>query len=276
MRRLRFKERSRLQTIEVYDESAGGRRIRRLFLDSVEHSAIDLDRPGRPVWVYTDFIHLAWVFKRDPKRILVAGLGGGVMPTCLRRSAPRATLDVVEIDPAVVAVAERYFGVKQDGRMRIHVADARRHLRKTEEVFDLVVLDVFNTRDHDLHTPPPLLSEGFFKSVRSRMSPDGTLVFNLVGRLQGKAAATLSVIARLERVFPHVYLFPIFLKKAPDLSEERNIMVVCTMGGSALGPRALMRRAKRLAGSGGAAFRKVAEYAENYYSLRERRGARPT
>lgn len=272
---LRFRRRSRHQTIEVRDETVGGRRIRRLFLDSVEHSAIDLDRPGRPVWVYTDFIHLAWAFKSDPRRILIAGLGGGVMPTRLRRSAPRATVDVVEIDPEVVAVAARYFGVDEDRRLRIHIGDARRHLEESGDAFDLVILDVFKTRGRDLRTPPPLLSEEFFRTVRTRLNPGGALVFNLIGRLRGDAAATLAVIGRLERVFPRVYLFPIFLKKAPDLSEERNIMVVCTAGGKALGPRAVMRRAKKLADARGAAFRRVPEYAENFYARRGRHGARP-
>lgn len=271
MRKLRDRRRSPRQTIEVQDDIIGGRRIRRLLLDSAEHSAIDLDDPARPVWVYTDFIHLAWIFKKDPERILIAGLGGGVMPLRLRRTAPKATVDVVEYDPEVVSVARRWFGIKEDARLSVHVDDARRFLEGSDGRFDLFVLDVFKKEGQDLRTPPPFLSEGFFRTALARLSKDGALVFNLIGRLQGRAAATLSVIRRLERVFPQVYLFPIFLKKAPDLSEERNIMVVCSMGKKRLGPEAVLRRAKRLAARDGAEFYRVPEYAENYYVLRPQR-----
>ncbi len=267
MKKLRFRGRSPFQKIEVYDERAGGRRVRRLFLDSFEHSAVDLDHPGRPVWIYTDFVSLAALFNPDPVRVLIAGLGGGVMPLRLRRGHPRATIEAVELDPGVVSVAARYFGVKEGPRLKIHTGDACRFLAGSGRIFDLIVLDVFKRKGGELLTPSPFLSAGFFRTVREHLSRDGVLVFNLMGRLRGKAGATLAVIRKLEKVFPQVYLFPIFLKKAPDLSEERNIMIVCTMDPKRLGARAIMRRAKRLAGRRAASFRRLPEYAENYLSF---------
>jgi spermidine synthase len=273
MKKLRHRGRSPYQTIEVYDDRLKGRRVRHLSLDGFEHSALDLADPKRPVWIYTDFVSLAALFNKDPRRVFIAGLGGGVMPLSLRRRHPRAVIEAAELDPVVAKAAARWFGVKEGPRLKILVGDARRLLKSADGVFDLIVLDVFRRKGGDLLTPSPFLSADFFRTVRAHLSRDGAFVFNLMGRLSGKAGATLAVVRRLEKAFPQVYLFPIFLKKAPDLSEERNIMVVCAMGRERLDARAIRRRARRLARARPAAFRRLPEYAENYLSFRAGRRA---
>lgn len=267
MRKLRFKRDSPYQKIEIYDDHINGRRVRHLYLDSVEHSAIDLDSPDRPVWIYTDFVHLAWIFKKDSKRILVAGLGGGAMPMSLRRNHPRLVIDVVEIDSNIVSVANRYFGIKEDARLRIHTGDAHRYLKESDQTFDVIVLDVFKSKDNDLWMPPPLASVDFFRTAQKRLSRDGLIVLNLVGRLKGKARTTLAIIRKLEKLFPQVYLFPIFLKKAPNLEEERNIIVICAMDKKRLSSKTIIRRAQKLADGGRCSLRNLPEYAENHFSF---------
>lgn len=271
MKRLRFKHTSLHQRIEVYDDRIKGREVRRLYLDAVEHSAIDRTNPNRPVWIYTDFVHLAWIFKSSPRSVLVAGLGGGVMPMSLRRKHSDLTIDVVEIDPVVADVSRKYFHMKEDARMRIHVGDARHFLKETKQRFDIILLDVFKSKNDDLWLPPALASKSFFNNVSNRLSEKGVVVLNLIGRLRGKASATLKIVGKLEGLFPQVYLFPIFLKKAPNLAEERNILVVCTRDGERVSARAIQRRARLLASESRSRFLGLPEYAENYYELEKQR-----
>ena len=61
----------------------------------------------------------------EPRRMLVVGLGGGSLPMFLRAHYPAATIDVAEIDPDVVDVAKRFFGFREDERMRAQVGDGR-------------------------------------------------------------------------------------------------------------------------------------------------------
>lgn len=66
------------------------------------------------------------------KSLLVLGLGGGGSIASTRLTAPDVMVDAVEIDPKVVEAAYRYFGLSsEDGRLQVHVADARLWLAST-------------------------------------------------------------------------------------------------------------------------------------------------
>jgi len=66
---------------------------------------------------------LGLAFVEQPKRVLIVGLGGGTIPSLLRKHYPKMTIDVVDIDPDVVAVAKKYFGFHEDDAMHVRVAD---------------------------------------------------------------------------------------------------------------------------------------------------------
>ena len=46
-----------------------------------------------------------------PQSVLIVGLGGGTIPRALRELLPETQIDVVEIDPAVVRVAQPLFRI---------------------------------------------------------------------------------------------------------------------------------------------------------------------
>src|SRR5262245_61525025 len=69
----------------------------------------------------------------EPRRMLVLGLGGATLPMFLRKYYPSAAIDIVEIDPEVVEVAKRFFGFREDDRMRAYVADGRRLIEGLRE-----------------------------------------------------------------------------------------------------------------------------------------------
>uniref|UniRef100_S4RZR8 PABS domain-containing protein n=1 Tax=Petromyzon marinus TaxID=7757 RepID=S4RZR8_PETMA len=62
-------------------------------------------------------------------RVLLVGLGGGSLPLFLHRLFPACSLVVVEIDPAVVAVASEWFGFCGDERAHVVVGDGVAHIR---------------------------------------------------------------------------------------------------------------------------------------------------
>jgi spermidine synthase len=112
-----------------------------------------------------------------PKSILVIGLGGGTIPTALREVLPEATIDSVEIDPAVTKVARRYFGFKDDSKLKVHEMDGRRYVKsalREGRKYDAILLDAF---DHE-YIPEHLLTREFLEEVKSLLSPGGVLVGN--------------------------------------------------------------------------------------------------
>jgi spermidine synthase len=109
--------------------------------------------------------------------VLIIGLGGGTIPRTLRQLLPETRIDVVEIDPAVVRVAARYFGFTAGDKTRVIETDGRvyvkRALRGTQR-YDLIMLDAF---DHE-YIPEHLLTQEFLQEVQSLLAPGGVLTAN--------------------------------------------------------------------------------------------------
>ncbi|MFN9211011.1 MAG: spermidine synthase [Betaproteobacteria bacterium] len=67
-------------------------------------------QPDRLVFPYTRMLMAALYLNPTPRNVLVIGLGGGTVPLTLARLVEGATIESVELDPAVVKVAQSYFG----------------------------------------------------------------------------------------------------------------------------------------------------------------------
>ncbi len=135
------------------------------------------------------------------RRLLVLGLGGGGSIASTRRTAPSIEIDAVEIDPKVVEAAIRFFALNSgDGRLRIHIADARPWLARHTEKYDLVHVDLYQGGPY---IPFYLVTMEFFESVRAHMSPDGLLMMNVFDNSRGQELLASSVLT-LKRVFPAV------------------------------------------------------------------------
>src|SRR5262245_11633019 len=113
----------------------------------------------------------------EPRRMLVVGLGGATLPTFLRKYYPGATIDIVEIDPEVVDVARKFFGFREDERMRAHVADGRRFIESARDPYDVIFLDAFGPRS----VPAHLTTREFLESVRRALVTSGVVVGNIWG-----------------------------------------------------------------------------------------------
>src|SRR5438874_900895 len=87
-------------------------------------------------------------------------------------------LDVVEIEPAVVEAAGRFFGeanghVLLDPRTRTLVADGRNFLFTTPDRYDVIISEPSNPWISGLAS---LFSEEFFRLTRAHLSPGGVMV----------------------------------------------------------------------------------------------------
>jgi spermidine synthase len=141
-------------------------------------SCIILKDPHRFALNYTRMMMAGTFLMGDPpKTILIVGLGGGSIPTALRELLPNARIDVVEIDPAVTRVARKYFGFKDDPKLKVYEMDGRVYVKRALRdgtKYDLVMLDAF---DHE-YIPEHLLTKDFLTEVKSLLTPKGVLVGN--------------------------------------------------------------------------------------------------
>lgn len=137
----------------------------------------DVKHPDRIVMNYPQMMLGSLFVKPEPKSVLIIGLGGGTIPRALHELVPQARIDVVEIDPAVVKVARRYFDLGDNGAMNVIEADGRVQVKRAlreQKSYDLIMLDAF---DHE-YIPEHLLTQEFLKEVKALLAPGGVLAAN--------------------------------------------------------------------------------------------------
>ncbi|WP_129647131.1 spermidine synthase [Peristeroidobacter agariperforans] len=137
----------------------------------------DVKHPDRIVMNYPQMMLSSLFVKPEPKSVLIIGLGGGTIPRALHELAPQARIDVVEIDPAVVKVARRYFDLGDNSALNVIEADGRVQVKKAlreQRSYDLIMLDAF---DHE-YIPEHLLTREFLQEVKALLAPGGVLAAN--------------------------------------------------------------------------------------------------
>ncbi|MEA2930827.1 MAG: hypothetical protein QOG38_3255 [Hyphomicrobiales bacterium] len=163
-------------------------------------SVANLTDPDDLLIKYTQVMTLAVAYPRALDKVLMLGLGGGTIATYLGRFLPDATIETVEIDPAVIKAAKIYFGVKETPRVRYREGDARVFLNRHHDRYDLILVDAF----HGGYVPFHLLTREFYTLLRQRLAPGGAAAFNVHDGTKLYA----STLVTLRAVFPSVHLYP--------------------------------------------------------------------
>jgi spermidine synthase len=158
--------------------------------------------PDRLVFDYTQMSFAGLLLKPDPQSILVIGLGGGSIPMVFSQLYPEARIDVVEVDEAVVRVAEEYFDFAETDNMRAIVEDGRPFIKRAGLrgiKYDYIVLDAFSGD----YIPEHMLTREFLEEVKAIMTEDSVLVANTfsTSRLYDHESVTY------QRVFNEFYNF---------------------------------------------------------------------
>ena len=159
-----------IQVVEEHD----GRRLLYLNEGVAVHSVW---RPDSVLTggVWDAFLALPPLLDRPLGRVAILGNAAGTTARALGVYYPDAEIDGVELDPAVSQVGRRYFGLEDNPRLTVHDADARPFLRRTDERYDLIVVDAY----HQPYLPFYLATREFFALVRERLAPGGIVALNV-------------------------------------------------------------------------------------------------
>src|SRR3990172_5857273 len=140
-----YEKASAYSTIVVTEEEHGLRTLR-FGRGGPRQSVVKLGDPDYLALPYARVALVGLAMCEEPRRILVVGLGGGTLPSFLRKHYPDAVIDAVEIDPEVVDVARKFFGFREDARMQAHVGDGRNFIENVRPPgYDIIFLDAFGT-----------------------------------------------------------------------------------------------------------------------------------
>lgn len=197
-----YEKESRYHYIRVVDENAIRKLMFTLNPGAEIQTAIDLDSPRRHVLEYSRMVFASLAFVQQPHHILVIGLGGGIIPSTFAEYFPSAQIDIVEIDPEIVKVAEDFFNFRPSNRMSIFVADGRVYVRQAKykgTKYDIIVLDAFNGS----YIPSHLTTKEFLQEVFLIVKDGGCVVSNIHhgNKLYGYQQRTYSAVALQNYVF---------------------------------------------------------------------------
>lgn len=144
-------------------------------------SRINLTAPQTLVSPYARSMFARYLYQPHPRRVLVVGLGGGAMVRFLTHHEPQVLVDAVEIDPAVVRLADQYFGVRSSGNVRVHTADAVTFVESAADRYELIFMDAFLRPSGDTDTtgvPARLKTLEFLGHLKRALTPGGVVAFN--------------------------------------------------------------------------------------------------
>jgi spermidine synthase len=204
-----------------------GRLVRELWQNGGSSSA-EYVNSGEPAHVYarTTLAILDSLGLR-PARALMLGGAALTLPVALVDRAPGTRVEVVEIDPAVTALAAGYFEFGRHTRASISVVheDARVFLRRPGERYELVYLDVF---DHLLTVPWTMVTQEAFADMASRVAPNGVFMANVLSPLAGPGTEFLARLrTSLETAFADVRLY--MTGPTTDPGATQNLVVVASV-----------------------------------------------
>lgn len=122
---------------------------------------------------------------RRMEKILILGVAGGsIVKTLTDEIAFKGKITGVEIDPEIIKVAENYFGLRQSEKFQLFVEDAFEFVLRTREVYDLVVIDIFQ----DTKMPQFLFEKFFLDRLFEIVKPKGSILFNTMILSQADAS----------------------------------------------------------------------------------------
>jgi spermidine synthase len=150
-----------------------------------------------------------------PQDALIIGLAGGTTARQLTAAFGPIPITGVEIDPSIVDVARRYFGLDDLANLSVEVEDGRYALRTSRQEFDLIGIDAYRQP----YIPFQLTTREFFQDVQAHLRPGGVAVIN-AGRTQTDYRLVDALAATLRDVFPYVL--------AVDVGRYNNTMLIAS------------------------------------------------
>ena len=135
------------------------------------------EKPNQVVFPYVRMSFAGLLANPEPRHAMMIGLGGGTISNVLTELYPKLTIDLIEIDEAVVRVARDYFDFRESANTNVFIQDGRVFTRRAKiqgKKYDLVILDAY-TGDY---IPEHLMTQEFLQDVHDLLTPDGIVVAN--------------------------------------------------------------------------------------------------
>lgn len=204
--------------------------------EEVLETEVNLKKPQEALLPYSHAMYASYLFRPEQKRVLIVGLGGGAMVHFLKHHDPELKIDTVEIDPAVVRLAEKYFQVRSEGHVQLITADGFKYLQETTQRYDVIYLDAYLKPAADTDAtglPLKLKTLEFYKGLQDKLAEGGLVAFNLNAHNQRPED-----IRNIKTAFAQAYVF--------SPAKTSNVVALASTVTDREKPETLRLRAKEL------------------------------
>jgi len=144
---------------------------KQLYTESVFNTGDDRDLEI----VYTQLMTAGLMYARNVRSILEIGTGGGRTSWYLHRFLPDIRVTSVELDPVVVEMSRKYFGLRDEPNFRIEAQDGRLFLSQSKDKYDVIMIDAYRGPFVPFH----LLTKEFYQIVKDHLAEGGVVVQNV-------------------------------------------------------------------------------------------------
>jgi spermidine synthase len=165
---------------------------RRIYTESVYNTRDDRDMPVE----YTRFMTASLMYAKEVHSILEIGFGGGRTSWYLHRYLPSVQVTSVELDPTVIELAKKYFGIKEEPNFQIVNRDGRLFLSESKDRYDLVLIDAYRGPFVPFH----LLTKEFYQIVKDHLADGGVVAQNV----EPSTMLFDSAVKTINTVFPQL------------------------------------------------------------------------
>ncbi|WP_084199224.1 fused MFS/spermidine synthase [Noviherbaspirillum autotrophicum] len=143
---------------------------------STLQSEMRIDSPDDLVLEYTQAMMGVLLFKPEPKNIGMIGLGGGSLAKFCYRFLQKTSIEVAEIDAAVIGLRRTFHIPDDDERLSVRCMDGADFVCEAEDRFDVLLVDGFDKSGQ----PPQLCSQQFYDACHNSLAQNGIMVVNLL------------------------------------------------------------------------------------------------
>jgi spermidine synthase len=144
---------------------------RTLYTESVYNALDDRELPV----AYTRYMTASLMYPKQIGSVLEIGFGGGRTAWYLHRFFPHVPITSVELDPAVVALAKKHFGIKDEPGFHLVTSDGRMYLARAKTRYDIILIDAYRGPFVPFH----LLTKEFYQLVKDHLTEGGVVTQNV-------------------------------------------------------------------------------------------------
>ncbi|MEI7498622.1 MAG: fused MFS/spermidine synthase [Candidatus Falkowbacteria bacterium] len=192
-----------------------------LGINNENHSSMYLDGTDL-VNTYTKYYHLIAHFNPEFSNSLMIGGAGYSFSKDYLLQYPKATMDVVEIDPMMTTIAKQYFQLKDDARLNSYHQDGRIFLNQNNKKYDAIFGDAFGSR---YSIPFQLTTREAVQKMYNGLTDNGVAIVNIISAIEGKNGKFLRAEYRTyAEIFPHVLVLPV--KNWQDGYAVQNLILI--------------------------------------------------